>query len=272
MSSPIRIIHFSDLHLGLFSLAKGACFDKRLFGVFNQLLRRRHGLDAAKLQRAAERFAACQADYYICSGDISSVGSAAEFALAQKLLAPILELAGDNFYYVPGNHDAYVKNPHCQKALADCFYRLNRGRFHLDELPLLLPESGFELLLSSASKPSALHRSAAAYSQEQWQKLQALLALPRQKTFRLLLEHFPVLDARGAALSWRRRLRQAEQLVQAQLEGKFDLMLSGHIHRPYLLQRPRLCCAGSLSLQGSFALIELDQQNKSISCKLECLG
>lgn len=266
-----RIIHFSDLHLGLFSLAGGACFDKRLLGAFNQLLRRRHRLDAARMRHVAEVFASYEADYYICSGDLCGVGTPAEFALAQELLAPILELAGDNFYYVPGNHDAYVKDPRCQKALADCFYRLNRGRFQLDELPLLQLNSELEIILGAACKPVPFYCSGAAYSQEQWLRLQALLEQPRQKTFRILVEHFPCLDANGAALSWRRRLKQAEQLAQAQLEGKFDLMLSGHIHRAYLLDRPRLCCAGSLSLYGSFALIDFNQKEASINCSLHQL-
>jgi predicted phosphodiesterase len=269
-----RIIHFSDPHVALFSFRHGGFFDKRLFGRLNHLLRRQHSLRPQRLQQAAELFASLKADLLVCSGDLTSVGDPEEFALAERLLAPILELAGDRFLYIPGNHDAYVQDRRCRQALEETFQRLNGKAFQLRELPLSRIAGPAEIILCNSAKPSPFYSSNGAFSSQDWERLESLLMSGKNTPFRLLLQHFPTLDCAGQALGWRRRLEQAEQLLQWQQKEAFDALLCGHIHRPFLLEAPlpRIVCAGSLTLHGSFAIIDLDNNNNSIQCKIEKLA
>lgn len=272
--SRYRIIHFSDPHAALCSFRHGGLFDKRLFGRLNFLLRRRHAFRAERIIEAANVFASLQADLIVCSGDLTSVGDPEEFALAERLLEPILELARGRFFYIPGNHDAYIHNRDCRKALEDTFYRLNGKSFHLQELPLSQAAGPAELILCNAARPGPVYSSTGAFSNTAWEKLENLLHAPRSKAFRLLLEHFPTLDAAANPLSWRRRLNQAQALLQWQQEHHFDALLCGHIHKPFVLDapQPRIVCAGSLTLHDSFAIIDLDPETNSIECTIKTLS
>jgi len=272
--SRFRIIHFSDPHAALCSFRHGGFFDKRLFGRLNYLLRRRHAFRAGRIQEAAEVFASLQADLVVCTGDLTSVGDPEEFALAEQLLAPILELARGHFFYIPGNHDAYIRNKACRKALEDTFYRLNGNSFHLQELPLRLVAGPTELILCNAARPSPLYSSNGAFSKTGWDRLDNLLRTPKNTPFRLLLEHFPPLDGAARPLSWRRRLKQAAPLVQLQQENCFDALLCGHIHQPFVLEppQPRIVCAGSLTLHDSFAILDLIPETNTIECTIKTLS
>ncbi|MCK9506445.1 MAG: metallophosphoesterase [Porticoccaceae bacterium] len=272
--SRFRIIHFSDPHIALFSFRHGGFFDKRLFGRLNHCLRRRRSLRLQRLQQAAELFASLEPDLLVCSGDLTSVGDPDEFALAERLLAPILELAGERFLYIPGNHDAYVQDRRCRQALETTFHRLNRKAFHLQKLPASLVLGPSEIILGNSARPSPIYSSNGAFSSQEWERLESQLMSAKNTPFRLLLQHFPTLDSTGRPLGWRRRLKQAEQLLQWQQKNAFDALLCGHIHRPFLLEAPlpRIVCAGSLTLYGSFAIIDLDSNNNSIQCKIEKLA
>ncbi len=272
--SRYRIIHFSDPHAALCSFRHGGFFDKRLFGRLNYLLRRRHAFRAERIQEAAEVFAALKADIVVCTGDLTTVGDPEEFALAERLLEPILELAHGRFFYIPGNHDAYIQNKDCRKALEDTFFRLNGKSFQLQELPLRQIAGPTELILCNAARPSPVYSSSGAFSNADWEQLEALLNDPKSTPFRLLLEHFPTLDADARPLSWRRRLNQAPELLQLQQENCFDALLCGHIHQPFVLEapQPRSICAGSLTLHESFTIIDLIPETNSIECTIQKLS
>jgi predicted phosphodiesterase len=268
-----RIIHFSDLHAALCSFRHGGLFDKRLLGRLNFLLRRRHAFRAERILEAAKVFASLHADLFVCTGDLTSVGDIEEFALGERLLEPLLELANGRFVYIPGNHDAYIQNKDCRKALEDTFYRLNGKSFQLHDLPLRQVVGPAELILCNAARPSPIYSSNGAFSNTDWERLEKLLHAPKSTPFRLLLEHFPTLDAAARLLSWRRRLKQAPALLKLQ-DDHFDALLCGHIHQPFVLDppHPRIICAGSLTLHGSFAIIDLDPETNSIECTIKTLS
>lgn len=264
-----RIIHFSDLHVGEFSFSRGGWLDKRLLGRANFLLFRRRQIHLSRVARAAEVFARLQPDLVLCTGDLTCVSDPHEFARAEKLLAPILEWAGDKFVYVPGNHDAYVQNFDCRRALAETFYRLNGKRFELPELPLSLRLDGVELLLLNSAEPRSWLSSGGSFAPAAQTRLDELLSEPGGGT-RLLINHFPVQTASGEELPWRRRMTGAGVLRRWQSEGRFAALFCGHIHRPFLADTAvgLQVCAGSLSIHGSYAISDLDlsfQQNSTIA-------
>lgn len=262
-----RIVHFSDIHAGIFSWGNGL-FDKRLLGKINQYLRRKRFFNAEYLQKAAKLFKQIQADFFVCTGDLTSVGSPEEFSLAEELLHPILEIAGDNFLYVPGNHDAYCHDEKCKLALQETFYRLNRGRFQLSELPVSFYDEEVEFVLCNAAMPKAFFSSNGEIGQEAWKELKDMLMQKKETAFRILLQHFPYLDRNGKRLSWRRRLKRDKELLQLHKDNFFDHLLCGHIHQAFTLQLPSkkyaqaICCAGSISLYGDFLVVDLNSKTK----------
>ncbi len=261
-----RIIHFSDLHLGNFSFAHGGWRDKRLLGRANFLLFRQRQIRLARIAQAIELFAELQPDLLLCTGDLTCVSDPQEFAAAEKILAPLLEWAGPKFVYVPGNHDAYVGRAECRRALRETFYRLNHKRFELPELPLALRFGEVELLLLNSAEPRNWLSSGGTFTPAAQEHLDELLSQP-SAGIRLLINHFPIQTASGAELPWRRRLAGADILRQWQSRGRFAALFCGHIRRPFLADTSigRQICAGSLSIQGSFLICDLNLSSLATS-------
>lgn len=254
-----RIVHFSDLHVGDFSFPKNGWLDKRLLGRANFWLTRRRQICLQRLAQAAEVFAALQPDLVLCTGDLTCVSDPKEFAMAEELLAPIRQWAGDKFVYLPGNHDAYVSAGECRRALAETFYRLNGQRFQLPELPLSLRFGEVELLLLNTAVPQGWFSSGGVFAAAAQQRLDTLLTEPFAG-IRLLVNHFPIQTETGGQIPWRRRLQGAGVLRQWQSAGRFAAFLCGHIHHPFLADTAvgLQVCAGSLTIQSSYSNIEID--------------
>jgi len=254
-----RIVHFSDLHAGEFPFSHSGWLDKRLLGRANFLLFRRRQVRLPRITQAAELFASLQPDLVLCTGDLTCVSDPGEFARAEQMLAPLLEWAGDKFFYVPGNHDAYVRNEQCRRALAETFYRLNGKRFELPELPQAVPLDGVEMLLLNSAEPRSWLSSGGSFAPAAQQRLEELLAQPCRGV-RLLVNHFPVQTADGGELPWRRRMDGAGILRQWQAAGRFAALFCGHIHRPFLADTAvgLQICAGSLSIHGSYSVSDIN--------------
>lgn len=273
MSKPaniFRILHLSDIHAGLVDFHPGYLLDKRFFGRLNQatMRHRRLALDRipafARLQRERE------ADFTVCTGDLTSIGSAKEFAHCEELLKDVLDYAGDNFAFVPGNHDAYVRGS--RQELADAFLRLNHGRWKLDELPAVLPVGPVEFILLNAARPCAVWLSTGEMSSAVWDKLDYILAQPiPHARNRVLVCHFPVCDHLGAPLSWRTRLLEHRRLIDWAEQGRFKAMLTGHVHYPFVRRIGASAAlavgAGSLTIYHSCAQIDVNVQTGEIAAQ-----
>ena len=273
MSKPaniFRILHLSDIHAGLVDFHLGYLLDKRFFGRLNQttMRHRRLALDRipafAKLQRELE------ADFTVCTGDLTSIGSSKEFVHCEELLEEVLGYAGENFAFVPGNHDAYVHGS--QQELADAFLRLNHGRWKLDELPVVLPAGPVEFILLNAARPCAVWLSTGEMSSAVWDKLDYILTPPASHArSRVLICHFPVCDHRGAPLSWRTKLLGYERLIDWAEQGRFNAMLTGHVHHPFVQRigasEALAIGAGSLTIYQSCAQIDIDIQTGEITAR-----
>lgn len=253
-----RIVHFSDLHVGEFPFSCRGWLDKRLLGRANFLLFRNRQVRLSRIAQAAEQFASLQPDLVLCTGDLTCVSDPREFARAEQILAPVLDWAGDKFIYVPGNHDAYVQDEQCRRALAETFYRLNGKRFELQELPQALRLNGVELLLLNSAEPRNWLSSGGSFTPAAQQRLDELLSQPAGG-IRLLVNHFPIQTADGGELSWRRRMDGAGVLRQWQSEGRFAALFCGHIHRPFLADTAvgLQVCSGSLSIHGSYSVSDI---------------
>lgn len=265
-----RILQLSDIHAGILDFHADYLLDKRFFGRLNQAVMRHRRLTLdriavfAKLQRERE------ADFTVCTGDLTSIGSAREFEHCEKLLEEVLDYAGENFAFVPGNHDAYVRGS--QKELKEAFWRLNRGRFGVDELPEVFQAGPVEFVLVNAARPCAIWLSTGELSNAAWEKLDYILTKPvSHAKARILVCHFPVCDHLGKPLSWRTKLVGYKRLIAWAEQGRFNAMLTGHVHYPFVQHLGNSSAlaigAGSLTIYQSCAQIDINTQTGEISAQ-----
>ena len=111
----MKIIHFSDPHAGGPAEDWLAYVDKRWVGVFNYRFRRKFRHDISKLRKAVEYILDVKPDAAVCTGDLTSTGQPGEFELVRPVLEP-LRNSTIPLFYLPGNHDCYVKRPKCVRA------------------------------------------------------------------------------------------------------------------------------------------------------------
>ncbi|MCF7853605.1 MAG: metallophosphoesterase, partial [Candidatus Pacebacteria bacterium] len=188
----MRIIHFSDIHLGAWTRDLSAIFDKRLLGQLNYLLRRKRRLHEEYIRRAVEKIPAMHPDIVVCSGDITCVGSPEEFRKAIGLLRPFVDHEEFDFLYVPGNHDAYVRKKECRASLEQAFHALNKRRWRIGDLPVVLTYGDVQVFLLNECSPTSIVSSAGRLSDASKQALAAHLSKPRTaNAVRILVGHFP---------------------------------------------------------------------------------
>ncbi len=266
----MRIIHFSDIHARARLETVGHLFDKRLLGFFNYLLRRHLHQDWRRIKWMAEQIAHWEPDVVVCTGDITSLGGPKEFEMARQALAPLRDNPAIDFLYVPGNHDAYVQCRRSNKALNHAFSDLNRGRWELNQLPIIHSHDAMRFLLINQAAPAPLLASYGALDMATRNWLDAHMGeivgdhLPPLA----LISHFPLLDAAGNALSWRRACRHNEPLRDALRDGHIRLALCGHIHTPFARQEPDgglEVCAGSLTHTGIFSVVDYSPENDTLA-------
>ena len=256
-----RILHFSDVHLGLRDFHAAYLLDKRFFGRLNQFVTRQCRLRQDALALFLDLLQSRAADFLLCTGDLTSIGSQEEFHHVEERLKPILEASQGRFLFVPGNHDAYIKG--CQTDLQEAFNRLNGGRLRYDELPALLPCGPVEFVVLNPARPCRIWQSTGELTEVAWKKLDYILQKPCAKgKSRIVVSHFPLCDHRGKPLSWRTKFLQGERLLAHAAAGHFDALATGHVHHPFVQPLPGAenvlaIGAGSLTLFGCCAQIDV---------------
>ena len=256
----MRIVHISDIHVGKLSLSWRALFDKRLLGTANWLVRRASLFHREYFDRALTEIHRLSPELVVCTGDVTCVSAPREFEMAAKMLEPLRVAFGHRFLFIPGNHDAYVRDAACQKALKECFWKLNSQRWELGDLPLELNQGGLRIFLLNEAAPASWWLSTGRLQPEAAEWL-AQRATPRRplNEQRLLVGHFPVRRADGSLLPARRRLQGGETIDNLLREGRIDLALCGHVHHPFVRREPgggTEVCAGSLTLNGVLNVVD----------------
>lgn len=104
-ATAARFILLGDIHVYQLAVAPWHLVGKRLLGQANLWLRRRARLRMDLLASVIDRIVALEPDMVLCSGDLTTTALHGEFALARRMLDPIIQ-QGDCFI-VPGNHDRY---------------------------------------------------------------------------------------------------------------------------------------------------------------------
>jgi len=257
----MRIVHLSDIHFGCWDTRLSALFDKRILGQLNYLLRRCHQQRFVYLTHALARVRALMPDVVVLTGDITSVGSPPEFALALETLRPLYDHNSFDLIYTPGNHDAYVRNSACCKRLEHAFQVLNQGRYQRTDMPYELERNPCRFMIIDGAVPSNWLRSNGQLSGSTVERVNAWADAPATaNTVRVLIGHFPLRDRQGCDLGWRRRLVGCDPLYQRLADTRIDLSLCGHIHHPFVRRESGgglEICAGALTVAGKLNVIDV---------------
>ena len=259
----MRILHFSDIHLGL-GLRRVPLSDwagKRLAGGANLLRGRgRRFSNAAEKTRAMVRLKdeLC-ADLALCTGDLTALATDAEFQAARDIFEPLLD-AG-RFVVIPGNHDLYTRRDVMQGRFARRFARGLKS-----DLPDLctdgpwpiarVPADDVAVVAVNSARPNmAPWKSSGHVPDVQIEGLRTALADPRVAgRFVFLMTHYAPCRADGSPDSREHGLDNLDDLLDAAAEIERGVFLCGHVHTAF---RQRIAgfagevfCAGSSTLAG----------------------
>ncbi len=268
----MRVVHFSDIHATRWLSGWHGYFDKRLLGAINYLLRRRNQQHWDWVSIAVEKIKELTPEVVVCSGDITSLSSPAEFNKSISALKPLWQDPKIIFIYVPGNHDHYVQDRDCFNALENAFYCLNQNRWQLSDLPLIFNQNGVQFILVNEALPVSWLMSTGMITKQTNQWLFDFLFTPEcdnsKLPMRVLIGHFPLYDHMGQALPRRRCCQNMNTLIDAFKNEKINISLCGHIHHHYIRVDNRNSieiCAGSLTTNGVINYLEFSDTHKSFN-------
>ena len=255
----MKIIHFSDTHEAGSPESWRGFLDKRLLGFLNCFFARGRLHSQELLERAVAKFIEIKPDLVVCTGDLTTSGQPGEFKRSLSRLAPLMK-SGIPMLYLPGNHDSYVSDPACGKALEKAFDTLNGGRFKLSELPQAFDLGCCRIIAINCARPTMPMLSCGFMDQETSDFVVSECDSPKTKPFRVVVGHFP-LHERHPWKRFRHKLYGHDSVVRLLKSGAVDLSLCGHVHRPYTLLDDKgrgEVCAGALTRFGSFSVLDFD--------------
>jgi 3',5'-cyclic AMP phosphodiesterase CpdA len=182
-------------------------------------------------------------EHLVCAGDITNVALESEFALAASLFSAFGP--PESMTFCPGNHDVYVERQANAQLFLDYFGdycvsdvpgRSPRG----DGFPVLQLRAGVLLLALNSGRPNT---AAGEVGRDQWEAAREMMesdagrALVAKARFRVLVQHHPAQNPAVRGTSWVRQIghgnRDWPRLGEFARKHKFDLVVHGHLHKPY---------------------------------------
>ena len=159
----VRALHFTDVHVvaPYSGIPVRDWLGKRLLGGANAVLRRnRRFADAVhKLGRLADLVREEGIELVLCTGDYTTLGTEAEYAVARAAVAPLLA-APLGYVHVPGNHDLYVgdtvRDIAAARANGFCVVAVATGSSSVQTLAAAAPDQVLESLTDLGSSLAAL--------------------------------------------------------------------------------------------------------------------
>ena len=281
MQKPLRILHFSDIHVNIQirHMHWKKWFSKRAVGAINLLRGRARYFDETEEKLAAlVRFKeANDIDIVINTGDYTALGLESELELAKSLVEPLMKPL-QYYITVPGNHDIYVHegNSHYRFSEQFCGVLQNdlpeycRGG-HWPLIRLIGEEVAVVAVNSARPNPWAW-RSDGEIPKEQLDALTDILKDERLKErFIFVITHYAPRLANGEPDRKLHGLINADRFLQTCATIETGAILFGHIHRTYRLKLPEikseLFCAGSATMEGHEGLWVYELHGRSLEAK-----
>ena len=224
----MQIVVFSDSHACGQPSGWASLFDKRVVGLFNYHYRRQHHHDQKWLSKMVKYILDTLPDVVICTGDISTSGEPSEFKKTCDILSPLVKNSNINFFYVPGNHDYYVKAPVCIKALGKAFQYLNGGMYRFEDLPFLVSSEYIEFCFVNECYPVNLVLSTGIMRKDTVDYVYNWIKKKNSKP-KVLVGHYPLLETHPI-LRCRHRLWGQKKIANELERKNLDLSICGHVH------------------------------------------
>jgi len=278
MNRPLRILHFSDIHVGALvrHMKWKKWFSKRAVGAINLLRGRANYFDGVEEKMAAMvRFKEKNdIDIIINTGDYTALGLEYELVTARELMDPFMS-PPQNYLTVPGNHDIYVHegNSHYRFAAHFCSVLQNdlpeycRGGHY----PLIrLIGNDVAVIALNSSKPNPWPwRSDGHIPTIQLQAFDQILQDERVKgRFLFVITHYAPRLANGKPDKKLHGLHNADDFLRSCSIIENGAILFGHIHKTYRVEVPEvkipLYCAGSATMEGCEGAWVFEVQDKQM--------
>ncbi len=238
------LAHLSDPHLTSLQEVKARdLLSKRLLGYLSWRMHRREEHRREVLSILVRDLLDRAPDHIVVTGDMTHLGLPSEFLEVSRWLP---ELGSPSqVTIVPGNHDAYVKEPWVHTfALWNSYMDSDSGSAfgeqarNSDAFPSLRIRGPLALIGLSSACPTAPFFATGSLGHSQLQCLDKLLAeTADQELIRTVLIHHPPMIN---TVAWRKRLTDSLALREVLIQRGVELVLHGHTHRSTLdyLQTP----------------------------------
>ena len=225
-----RIAHLSDVHLldpkpprttSRYKLATGFVSLSRPLDVRAR---------ARKLYRAVRTAKAAGADHIVISGDLTEVGSDAEFEHFAEVLGSC-DVDPDDVTLVPGNHDAYTTGDGWRRALAGPLARYRASS--ASETGKLVDRGGVVFLPVDTSQFQSIARSGGEFTREAFEAIDRRLSDPALRDVPpvLVLHHPPFGYGKNHVWQWIDGLRGFGRAIELLTRHPRLHVLHGHLHK-----------------------------------------
>lgn len=246
---PIRrFALISDVHVfdseGIWSEQVTDFTWHRLLGLVSIVFLRGPGkYNTSVLDAALSDMQSQSVQHLVCAGDITNLAMDSEFSHALSFFDSFGPPEAMTF--CPGNHDIYVGNQSKAQLFQQYFgeycktdvpARSPRG----DGFPFLQLRGGIAFIALNSGLPNT---ASGEVGREQWEAAREMLAsedakkLLRNARYRVLVQHHPAQNPSVRGTPWVRQIghgnRDWRQLSEFAKEQGIDLVLHGHLHRPY---------------------------------------
>lgn len=270
----MRLAHYSDIHVTASPLKEGlrSFVGKRLAGSVNYGVggRGRHfeGSDH-RIARLLEDVDAQGVDHALCTGDVTQMSFESEFSKCAELYGERLSQP-ELHTVIPGNHDRYTS----EAVQAQRFERHLGALAAPDGEYPLVKRLGEHVVLVALDVAEArpLFDSSGHVGPEQREKLKEILTDDSLVgRFVILALHYGLLRRTGRRDRRTHRLRDDQELIALvdRADVTLDLVLHGHMHRPYRVRTRRrtVFCAGSatdLAGRCGYNVYDIDLETKRV--------
>jgi 3',5'-cyclic AMP phosphodiesterase CpdA len=278
----IRLLHFTDPHLGL-SLSEVPLRDwlgKRIVGGANLLRGRARRFEAApgKIAALVEFAQSSKADAVVCTGDLTSLGTTAELAVAHAEVEPFFA-APLGFVCIPGNHDLYTRS-----VLREQRFESQFSDGLASDMPELATDGPWPLVrlfgdriavvAVNSARPNLPWQSSGRIPDIQLIGLRAALERDELRDRLVLVAtHYAPFRDDGSPDTPQHGLENAEAFLEATSGIPRGAILCGHIHhafhypsRRHGLDAPDVFCGGSATMEGHEAAwwFEVDREGADV--------
>jgi 3',5'-cyclic AMP phosphodiesterase CpdA len=223
------LAHLSDPHLGPIPTPRLAeILNKRGLGLINWYRKRHRHHSRAVLDAIVRDMHAQEPGHIAVTGDLVNISLDVEFANAARWLDRVG--TPQNVTLVPGNHDAYIRRVagHAARHWGD-YMRGDDGA----EFPFVRRRGPIAIIGLTTSLPTGPFMATGRLGPDQLARLaEILMALARERVFRVVLIHHPPIPNRGHTM---KRLIDGPIFRALLAEHGAELLLHGHNHEQQLM-------------------------------------